>query len=101
MKNAENLVTNAFSALPNIYTCSQRSFEKTQDSKVTIDALSNSVDSWQDTMGILQNIQKLIDSIYDKATQIRDVSTEANLLALNASIEAARAGDHGRGFAVA
>ena len=100
MKEAENLVTNAFASLPNIYTCSQRSHQATQDSKAAIEALSQSVNAWQGTINVLENVQGLIDAIHDKATQIRDVSSEANLLALNASIEAARAGDHGRGFAV-
>ncbi|MGE5673105.1 MAG: methyl-accepting chemotaxis protein [Mycobacterium leprae] len=53
----------------------------------------------QSTMRI-QELEQLSTQIGEITAVISDISEQTNLLALNAAIEAARAGEHGRGFAV-
>ena len=48
----------------------------------------------------LQNLENQSQDIFGVLDTISDIAEQTNLLALNAAIEAARAGEHGRGFAV-
>ncbi len=67
------------------------------DSVIQIQHLSRSVSNAEEVISKLALESENIASVLDV---IRGIADQTNLLALNAAIEAARAGDHGRGFAV-
>lgn len=49
---------------------------------------------------VIQELDKATKVIADIASEIREITDETSLLSLNASIEASRAGEHGKGFSV-
>ena len=68
-----------------------------QESAAAVEQMSSSMNAISQKTG---DVIRQSDEIKNIIVIIRDIADQTNLLALNAAIEAARAGEHGRGFAV-
>lgn len=92
-RNAERTAVNANEAV-SASSHGDKQVNKTQNS---IETLANEVQNAVTVIGRLKEHGKSINNIL---STIQGISEQTNLLALNAAIEAARAGEQGRGFAV-
>ena len=68
-----------------------------QESAAAVEEMSSSMSAISQKA---QDLTRQSEEIKNIIVIIRDIADQTNLLALNAAIEAARAGEHGRGFAV-
>ncbi|NSA08021.1 methyl-accepting chemotaxis protein [Clostridium beijerinckii] len=78
----------------------KRAIEVKNNSKKSIDEMEKLSKEKQKNMLIVIENGKIVDNIKIMADTIGSISEQTNLLALNAAIEAARAGEQGKGFAV-
>jgi methyl-accepting chemotaxis protein len=92
-ENAENVKVTSQQSLDNTKTGSEhlgRLLREISQVRNAFDAITSSVGEFVRSTA----------SITDMTKQVKDLADQTNLLALNAAIEAARAGEQGRGFAV-
>lgn len=84
------------------YADKMRSFASETDTTLTqfIASTKEMTESTRALESQVQTIQQAMPTVIEALGGIDDISSQTNLLALNAAIEAARAGEAGRGFAV-
>ena len=90
-----------------VFDASDASTQGKEFSKVGVQAVNRTINSIQSLSSQLMSVEAVIGKLAERSHEISAISNEissiadqTNLLALNAAIEAARAGEQGRGFAV-
>lgn len=97
-------MSNVIQELSEVQTTTKHTAQTSNDS---MSAVENILEKLQVLVGQINDSNVSIEGLNDKTNEItsiveliKDIAEQTNLLALNAAIEAARAGEHGRGFAV-
>lgn len=98
--SVDNIANNAYTTAHAVQEADRETkagYDMVQEVKQVIDQLALEVERGAMVIGELNQYSNNIGSVIDV---IRSIAEQTNLLALNAAIEAARAGEQGRGFAV-
>jgi methyl-accepting chemotaxis protein len=106
-KSILNMINSINEVHANIEEAHTRAGSTTAASQCGKDSVRSVVENMHDIGGSMLELSATIEELRDISEQIGDIvkvisdmAEQTNLLALNATIEAARAGEHGRGFAV-
>ena len=101
MSSSIKEVANNAAATSELTSLAQETAEKGKAKlEDTIAAVNHLHSALEKSRVMIQKLESNADVIGNIVNVIRSIADQTNLLALNAAIEAARAGEHGRGFAV-
>ena len=111
IKEANNMGVDMKAILDDTVISAQKSKEDVEEADKKLEKVRNSINNIAEKMQIesqagielaqrISELNKTAEDTKAVLNKISDISDQTNLLALNAAIEAARAGEHGRGFAV-
>lgn len=78
----------------------EHSLKNSENAFISSQISQQTVEKLRDIEATVKTHVKNIQSISEKTTVLEDIFRQTNILALNASVEAARAGDFGNGFSV-
>lgn len=96
LEQAQN-VQETSSALTEIYSMLN---ETTKESQHTLTIVQETVAHSEESKSLLSSVVERMRSMTEKINLIESIATQTNLLSLNASIEAARTSEKGKGFSV-
>ena len=100
LESAQKLESSAKSLNEAVTKLTEASHAQASSLEETASALDEISSSMQNVNSRAGEVSNQVNDIRNIVSVIRDIADQTNLLALNAAIEAARAGEHGRGFAV-
>ncbi len=97
-------ISGVSSGLDAVYLSTEETSKTSNDSMIQVEdilvKLNTLVEHIDDSNVSIEGLNEKTNEITSVVDLIKDIAEQTNLLALNAAIEAARAGEHGRGFAV-
>jgi methyl-accepting chemotaxis protein len=102
--SVKELLEQTISATEQTQVTVQEASAELNTARESLNTLSSEVHTFVETESELSHqlsgLKTNADQVKEVLNIIKDIADQTNLLALNAAIEAARAGEHGRGFAV-
>jgi len=100
VQTAQEIARNAAAAAESAHAADSEAQNGQSVVKNTVDSIQALASEVEQTSGVINQLENDSDDIGKVIDVIKGIAEQTNLLALNAAIEAARAGEQGRGFAV-